>query len=268
MIFRKSSSRVKYILGNTIFIIVLCIVTTTIMVIVGNTIYIQRVYLVAQREYDELRTTSPIRIGFKEEIIDDTLFFEPYDYDLDYYGDEAELKRVLPDLDIAPAEYLRAINPDYIGWIFIEHTEIDYPVVRGEDNTHYMETTFMGTRNRAGSIFMDYRNTYGFDSPLTVLYGHNSRSGAMFRGLHSDLETDYIHIVNLDNEMLVYRILDKRLTDVHDVAFELIGAGESAVVDYLIFLDAPPGSTRMLVLSTCTTSRDEDERLIVIAVQI
>ena len=74
--------------------------------------------------------------------------------------------------------------------------------------------------------------------------------------------------MNLDNEMLVYRILDKRLTDINDVAFELIGAGEQAVVEYLLFLDGPLGANRMLILSTCTNSRDDDERLIVIAAKV
>ena len=56
------SKKTKKILGYTIFSIFITVVVTVTLVVVGNTIYIQRVYLAAQKEYDELREIASSRI--------------------------------------------------------------------------------------------------------------------------------------------------------------------------------------------------------------
>ena len=75
---------------------------------------------------------------------------------------------------------LRAVNPDVVGWISIEGTNINYPVVQGTDNSHYLYRLFDGSPNNAGSIFMDYRNERDLSSRNTVLYGHNMQNDTMF----------------------------------------------------------------------------------------
>lgn len=78
---------------------------------------------------------------------------------------------------------LEAINPDVVGWIAAEGTEIDYPVVRGKDNDFYLRHLFMGEQNKLGSIFMDYRNHSDFSNKNTIIYGHNMKDGSMFSSL-------------------------------------------------------------------------------------
>lgn len=77
-------------------------------------------------------------------------------------------------------EALRAINPDVVAWIYIEGTNINYPVVQGSDNSYYLERMFNGSHNGAGSIFMDYRNERDLTGRNTVLYGHHMKNGTMF----------------------------------------------------------------------------------------
>lgn len=77
-------------------------------------------------------------------------------------------------------EGLQAVNPDVVAWIYIEGTNINYPVVRGEDNSVYLDRLVDGTRNGAGSIFMDYRNEKDLSDRNTVLYGHHMQNGTMF----------------------------------------------------------------------------------------
>ena len=87
---------------------------------------------------------------------------------------------VWPEVDF---EALREINSQVVGWIYIEGTAINYPVVRGTDNSYYLDRLFDGTKNKAGSIFMDYRNSPDLSDRNTVLYGHHLQSGAMFHDI-------------------------------------------------------------------------------------
>lgn len=81
-------------------------------------------------------------------------------------------------------EALQAINPDVVAWIYLEGTNISYPVVQGGDNSYYVNRMFDGSSNSAGSIFMDYRNSPELTSRNTVLYGHNMRNGTMFHQIN------------------------------------------------------------------------------------
>lgn len=80
-------------------------------------------------------------------------------------------------------DLLRAINADCVGWIRVEGTGINYPIVQGETNDTYLRTTFRKKANRSGSIFMDYRNSADFSDHNTLIYGHNMRNGSMFADL-------------------------------------------------------------------------------------
>lgn len=80
-------------------------------------------------------------------------------------------------------EELEKINPDVVGWIYIAGTNINYPIVQGEDNDHYLTHLFDGKRNRAGAIFLDVRcDPYFFDRH-SIIYGHHLKNGTMFTRL-------------------------------------------------------------------------------------
>jgi sortase B len=88
-------------------------------------------------------------------------------------------------------EELEKINPDVCGWITIEDTNIDYPVVQGESNWTYLNQAVDGSFSLAGSIFMDYRNAKDFSDPVSLIYGHHMDGGAMFGGLPKFLKEEY-----------------------------------------------------------------------------
>jgi len=156
---------------------------------------------------------------------------------------------------------LTVFNPDYIGWIRINGTEIDYPVVQGTDNVRYLNTTFMGERNPSGTIFMDNENRHGFLG-LSILHGHNMRNGTMFAGLHRFRDNEFlaehsdVTIFTPEGETLTFRIFDVVLTNNRDPVFLLPLEGH--------YIKDRSG---LLILSTCTDG-NRNERLIILAVRI
>lgn len=83
------------------------------------------------------------------------------------------------------AQQLLDINSDTVGYICIEGTEVDFPIVQCGDNDTYLKTAFDGSSNKAGTVFLDYRNvlTAGRRSDNLILYGHNQRDRTMFGSL-------------------------------------------------------------------------------------
>ncbi len=106
---------------------------------------------------------------------------------------------------IAKLEELRAVNPDIIGWIKVDGTEINYPLVLGEDNEYYLDHAYNGEYLRSGTIFADYRCSSAsiYHNRNTVLYGHNMASGAMFAIVnnykkHPEILNSLIYIYSFD----------------------------------------------------------------------
>lgn len=101
---------------------------------------------------------------------------------------ETESTRWWPDVDF---EALREINPDLVGWLYIEGTEINYPVVQGADNQYYLKHLFTGEWNSSGCIFLDARNSTDLLDRNSILYGHHMKDGSMFHGLMEYKSQEY-----------------------------------------------------------------------------
>lgn len=86
-------------------------------------------------------------------------------------------------IDSVDFSTLEKINPAVVAWLSSEGTEIDYPIVQGEDNDYYLRHLYTGESNKLGSIFMDCRNHEDFSDKNTIIYGHNMKDGSMFSSL-------------------------------------------------------------------------------------
>jgi sortase B len=80
---------------------------------------------------------------------------------------------------------------DYTGWIKIENSKIDYPVVKGKDNEFYLDYNYKKEKSDAGAIFMDRRNLGNRYDKHTIIYGHNLKEGTMFTDLNKYLKEDF-----------------------------------------------------------------------------
>lgn len=84
-------------------------------------------------------------------------------------------------------------NNDFVGWIKIDDTNIDYPVVKTTDNEKYLSTDFYGKPHRLGTVFADTRATLTqeYQSDNVVLYGHSAKDGSYFNDVRNYKELDY-----------------------------------------------------------------------------
>lgn len=164
---------------------------------------------------------------------------------------------------------LREINSDFVGWLLLSEAGIDYPIVRGSDNDRYLRTTFEGSANPAGSIFMDAGNKRAFDSSHVILYGHNMQNGTMFGKLYLYLDAAYreenpvISVTTADGEQLQYIIFDAKIVTTADSCYRIDFKNETEFSEFSHGLGAPADAVSLLTLSTCAERGDQDERIVV-----
>lgn len=78
---------------------------------------------------------------------------------------------------------LQQQNADIIGWLEIENTNINYPVLQGTDNSYYMTHNYKKEKSKNGSIFLNADYNWNIPSNNLLIYGHNLGNGMMFQEL-------------------------------------------------------------------------------------
>ena len=100
---------------------------------------------------------------------------------------------------------LKEINKDTIGWLKVNNTNIDYPVVQGEDNDYYLNRDYYQNKNRHGWIFVDYRNSIESLNRNTIIYGHNLANQKMFGTLRYALNSAWYEKTN--NQIITFNTI-------------------------------------------------------------
>lgn len=101
---------------------------------------------------------------------------------------EAQVETAGPEA--SPYQSLKDENPDFYGWISIEGTTIDYPVMyTPEDPAYYLRRAFDGTDSHSGVPFLDGGCFPGCGNEL--IYGHNLNTGGMFSDLLDYDDADF-----------------------------------------------------------------------------
>ena len=110
----------------------------------------------------------------------------------------AETEEVLDTPEQAAPEVLeeyRSIlqeNQDFAGWIRIDGTHVDYPVMlKKSQSDFYLNHDFYGGEDINGTLFMDARTDLTNRSTNIIIYGHNMKSGQMFGDLKKYLDEDF-----------------------------------------------------------------------------
>lgn len=89
----------------------------------------------------------------------------------------------LPDI-LPEYQTLYSLNKRLIGWVKIDDTYIDYPVLQTVNNDYYLNHNFDQEEDKNGSIFLDKDCSIYPRSTNLILYGHHMRSGRMFGQLN------------------------------------------------------------------------------------
>ncbi len=103
-------------------------------------------------------------------------------------------------------EKLRNTNKDIIGWIRIEDTNINYPILQDDESLKYLKHLYNGKYNEHGSIFTINENPFLDD--ITVLYGHNMKNRTMFSELDKYMDKKFLEnhsIIEIYTENQNYR---------------------------------------------------------------
>lgn len=80
-------------------------------------------------------------------------------------------------------EELKKENSDIIGWLEIEETKINYPVLQGKDNEYYLTHNYKKEKVSGGSLFLDKDYDFSIPSSNLLIYGHRHKKGLMFEDL-------------------------------------------------------------------------------------
>lgn len=182
----------------------------------------------------------------------------------------------------AKIEQLKQMNAESVAWIMVDGTKIDLPVVKGEDNEKYLDIAFDGTKNLAGSLFMDYRNSGVItENKNTLIYGHNMEGGQMFSHITKFLDERFFYdnrYVTLysDEGIFTYEIFSIYKTHEETDSMTYVFDSGLDFVDYCYKMKSKSvfsydiefsESDRVLSLFTCTNG-DAKERYCLQAKQI
>lgn len=120
----------------------------------------------------------------------DYLEYDSNNKDIDDLIDEVFIDDPISEDNTIDWDYLKSVNEDIIGWIEIEGTQINYPILKDNGNLYYLKHNYVKNYNSNGSIFTLDENP--FEDSETLLYGHNMKNGTMFSLLGNYLNKDFL----------------------------------------------------------------------------
>lgn len=196
---------------------------------------------------------------------------------------------------------LYANNADVRGWLTFASGNgdllfggaIDNPVVQAKDNEYYLNHDFWGERDKAGTLYFDYRNDLSptFADKNYIIYGHNLTSELMFSRFNWLVKPNVKYARLLTTLQLntlytkgTYKVLAVMVLDADakgDAAFPYLRTTFSSDEDFLQFteeirrrslydfgdVDVQAGD-QLLTLSSCTNQREshlKNGRVVIVA---
>ena len=181
------------------------------------------------------------------------------------------------DVDI---KSLQKLNPDVVGWIYVDGTDIIYPILHDEDDGTYLRTAIDKEYSKAGSIFLEGYNLPDFSDSHNIIYGHNMKDLSMFGTLKYYKSKDsyyekhkYFQIITADMKRR-YEIFSYFDTEPASWVYAVPYYDNEDFQSYIDKLEASDNldvnkevtsSDKVVTLSTCST---DDKRFTVHGYQV
>lgn len=179
-------------------------------------------------------------------------------------------------------------NKKLIGWLKIDDTNIDYPVMQTTNNEYYLDHNYNQEYDKNGSLFLDADCDVVHRSTNLIIYGHHMKSGKMFGNLnkyssesyykeHSKIQFDTIYEKGTYEVMYVFRsrifnedeVVFKYYQFLNAVSEQEFNSNMQEMQELSLYdtgVTASYGDS-LLTLSTCDNS-EEDGRFVVVAKKI
>ena len=178
---------------------------------------------------------------------------------------------------IARVNELKESYPDIRGRIIIPGTEIDFPIVQGDDNDFYLDHDYDGSYYINGGVFIDHLHNGDFSDQNTVIYGHNVRIGYIFHDLDKFRDKNFVKkhseiIIDTPKERRTFDVVCAMDVDV-DADYRYNYYYEEDFDDYLKLIKdnniiegkpLPKIEDKLITLSTCS---DLNDRFAIVAVE-
>lgn len=170
--------------------------------------------------------------------------------------------------------YLSNQAPEASAFLRIDGTDISYPVMWSETDGYYLTHASDGTSNRNGAIYLATANTPDFSDPINYIFGHNMKSGLMFRHLNDFLDADYMNnhkdcYIVTDDSTRHYTLFfaESVSADMEMTVFNAACLGTELYTNYIRDFSQRTGyyisdSTELIVLITCTTSNRRNRTIV------
>ena len=139
-----------------------------------------------------------------------------------------------PDI-LAEYQTLFSKNMKLAGWLKIDGTKIDYPVMQTSDNEYYLNHNFNQQKDNNGSLFLDCECSLYPQSTNMIIYGHHMKSGNMFGNLQKYAKEDY----GKEHKNIYFdTIFEKGTYEVMFVFYSKVYDNDELVFKYYQFINA------------------------------
>ncbi len=188
------------------------------------------------------------------------------------------------DMQLKVAE-LKEQYPNLVGWIRIEGTNIDYPVMQWTDNQHYLTYSYNGKKSKLGSIYLHKDADVNKPSSNFIIYGHNITTGVMFNELldykkqsfYNDHKIIEFTTINKDAKYEIVSVFISKVYNKNDNVFKyynfINASNEAEYNDYIsnvkrlslynTGVNAEYGD-QLITLTTCEYSQ-KNGRIVIVA---
>ena len=179
----KQKRRKKIILNIISFVLIVSIaVSSTVLGKYG----IEKFLILKQEEKKHEEATLSESVKEKMEYMSEE---EKWAYLYEEYPELVNVK--FPPGILCEYALYYAKNPETIGYISIDGTGIESPVVQADNNKYYLNHDFYGNATRYGAIYASYKNNFQPFDRNTLIYGHYIKDGSRFAPLHKYKSLDY-----------------------------------------------------------------------------